>query len=347
MALGTVRAVATWVEVRVHVCLFIECMYLLRRRGSLKTTAATVFTFASITLFVLSTIHTGMSCTPLFFSMTLTFISHIVLNLVRFINTFVVLDSIEAETYWLDFSHGEILTYYVLTGVQTWLGDILIIYRCWFIFNKKFISIIIPALLVLASIIITAVTYTGAVKDPVTAIALADTIFPLSLAQNLMTTGLILYKIMKQHYRLSALSIDTSTTHSFSSMLTVARLIIESAALYLLAILLLVIFYFAGACITPTIGINFTLLSLRLATISDSDAWGSRSTPAGVHSRSTVANVRFRTSDWQTPESWDADPDRVRSGETELQVKNAGLEFAPAPSSGKGSVSREGTLRID
>lgn len=266
-----------------------------------------------------------------------------------------MLDSIEAETYWLDFSHGEILTYYVLTGVQTWLGDILIIYRCWFIFNKKFISIIIPALLVLASIIITAVTYTGAVKDPVTAIALADTIFPLSLAQNLMTTGLILYKIMKQHYRLSALSIDTSTTHSFSSMLTVARLIIESAALYLLAILLLVIFYFAGndvaevfqACITPTIGINFTLLSLRLATISDSDAWGSRSTPAGVHSRSTVANVRFRTSDWQTPESWDADPDRVRSGETELQVKNAGLEFAPAPSSGKGSVSREGTLRID
>lgn len=339
MALGTVRAVATWVETLlygVHVCLFIECMYLLRRRGSLKTTAATVFTFASITLFVLSTIHT-------------------VLNLVRFINTFVVLDSIEAETYWLDFSHGEILTYYVLTGVQTWLGDILIIYRCWFIFNKKFISIIIPALLVLASIIITAVTYTGAVKDPVTAIALADTIFPLSLAQNLMTTGLILYKIMKQHYRLSALSIDTSTTHSFSSMLTVARLIIESAALYLLAILLLVIFYFAGndvaevfqACITPTIGINFTLLSLRLATISDSDAWGSRSTPAGVHSRSTVANVRFRTSDWQTPESWDADPDRVRSGETELQVKNAGLEFAPAPSSGKGSVSREGTLRID
>ena len=123
----------------------------------------------------------------------------------------------------------------------------------------------------------------------------------------------------------------------------------------------------------PSPGINFTLLSLRLATITDSDAWGSRTTPHGAHSRSTVANVRFRTSDWrthesgdwqspegvwqspegvwQTPDSWDTD--RTRGAETELQVKTSGrelaggLEFAPAPSTVKGSLLDDPASRID
>ena len=76
--------------------------------------------------------------------------------------------------------------------------------------------------------------------------ALSNAIFPLSLSQNVLTTGAILYKILRQHRRMNSLSVDSA--HSFSSMLTVARLIIESAALYLVAMLLLVIFYFTGVC---------------------------------------------------------------------------------------------------
>ncbi|KAL1755231.1 hypothetical protein FB107DRAFT_275082 [Schizophyllum commune] len=362
--LATIRAVSIWIETLlygVHACLFFECMYLLKKRGTLKTMAATVFTYASIALFIVSTIHTG-------------------LNLARFIKTFVLLQGTQEQTtYWTNFASGEVLAYYVLTAIQTWIGDLLIIYRCWFVYNKNYMIIILPFVLVLSSFIISILLWTNSVTNMSALTALSNAIFPLSLSQNVLTTGAILYKILRQHRRMNSLSVDSA--HSFSSMLTVARLIIESAALYLVAMLLLVIFYFAGndaaevfqACITPTIGINFTLLSLRLATITDSDAWGSRTTPHGAHSRSTVANVRFRTSDWrthesgdwqspdgvwqspegvwQTPDSWDTD--RTRGAETELQVKTSGrelaggLEFAPAPSTVKGSMLDDPALRID
>ncbi|KAL1747293.1 hypothetical protein HDZ31DRAFT_72303 [Schizophyllum fasciatum] len=356
--LETVRAVSIWIETLlygVHSCLFFECMYLLKRRGSLKTNAATVFTVASIALFIVSTVHTG-------------------LNLARFIKTFVLLQGAPNQIlYWTDFVSAEVRAYYVLTAVQTWIGDLLIIYRCWFVYNKNYLVVIVPFILVLASFIMSILLWTNSVTNASALTSVSNAIFPLSLAQNVLTTGAILYKIIRQHYRINSLSMDS--VHSFSSMLTVARLIIESAALYLLAMLLLVIFYFTGnnvaevfqACITPTIGINFTLLSLRLATISDSDAWGSRTTPHGAHSRSTVANVRFRTGDWQTPDSWDTD--RARSAETELQVKGGareydaggeydggeygggefagGLEFAPAPSAAKGPMYGQPSLRID
>lgn len=71
-----------------------------------------------------------------------------------------------------------------------------------------------------------------------------NAIYPLSLAQNVMTTGLITLKIWNQH-RNSAASgvIDRS---SRLSLLKIVRIIIESAMIYTGQLFVLVILYFAN-----------------------------------------------------------------------------------------------------
>lgn len=67
------------------------------------------------------------------------------------------------------------------------------------------------------------------------------TIYPLVFAQNIVTTGLIAFKIWTQH-RVSTANgvIDTS---SRLSLFNVLRIIIESAAIYTLQLLVLLILY--------------------------------------------------------------------------------------------------------
>lgn len=96
-----------------------------------------------------------------------------------------------------------------------------------------------------------------------------DFVYPGHLSQNVLTTGLIAYKIWKQHIlskRSGVRAISNIT------LLSVARLVVESAMVYTLQLSALVVLYFLGhpaqvilqAAIVPSLGIVFVLLTIRV-----------------------------------------------------------------------------------
>lgn len=85
-------------------------------------------------------------------------------------------------------------------------------------------------------------------------------IYPLSFVQNLMTTGLIILKIFLQHR--ASKKAGVVNLGSTLSLIRVVRVVIESAAIYTIQLLALIILYFRNdngqyilqVAISPSIG---------------------------------------------------------------------------------------------
>jgi len=94
-----------------------------------------------------------------------------------------------------------------------------------------------------------------------------DTIYSLAFVQNTMTTGLIAYRIWVQDRK--SQGVVSSSLH----LITLIRIIVESASIYVLNVLILIILYalnsngqfVAQEAIVPVCGIVFTLITVRLA----------------------------------------------------------------------------------
>lgn len=71
-----------------------------------------------------------------------------------------------------------------------------------------------------------------------------DLLFPLHLSQNLITTSLIAVKVYRGH--LLSRRAGLLATQKPSRLVTVLRIIVESAAVYTIQLALLLVFYFAG-----------------------------------------------------------------------------------------------------
>ena len=67
-----------------------------------------------------------------------------------------------------------------------------------------------------------------------------NTIYSLAFVQNSITTGLIAYRIWRQDRRSVAAGISTG---SKTSLIPVVRIVVESAAIYLLELLVLIVLY--------------------------------------------------------------------------------------------------------
>ncbi|KAF8664205.1 hypothetical protein AX16_000768 [Volvariella volvacea WC 439] len=97
-----------------------------------------------------------------------------------------------------------------------------------------------------------------------------DVIYPITFVTNVLTTGLIAYRILRQHQHSQRSGIQPS--NSRLSLFSVVRIIIESAAVYTLEVLILIILYFlqhrgqfvVQSMIVPTVGIVFSLVAVRL-----------------------------------------------------------------------------------
>lgn len=89
-----------------------------------------------------------------------------------------------------------------------------------------------------------------------------NAIYPLSLIQNIMTTGLIAFKVWIQHRRSAASGVVNRGSRL--SLLKVARIIVESATLYTIQLFVLIILHFRNdnfqfivqSAIVPSIGKN-------------------------------------------------------------------------------------------
>jgi hypothetical protein len=100
---------------------------------------------------------------------------------------------------------------------------------------------------------------------------LINTSYPLNLAQNIITTGLIIYRLWRQHRESSAAGVQSLEL----PLVTMIRIIVESALLYTTELLLLLVLgadgsngkYFMRYLLIPTIGLSThfcTVLAFKL-----------------------------------------------------------------------------------
>ncbi|KAF5327912.1 hypothetical protein D9619_004021 [Psilocybe cf. subviscida] len=231
--------------------------------------------------------------------------THLLLQGVRFYrSTFGNFDLKGRMSYLRNPNNWEFPWLLLLILIQTWLGDALVIYRCYFIWNNNLWLIFVPVCLLLGTIGIgTYVVYlTINVQPTINAVpyGLANSAYPLAFAQNFMTTSLIILKIVLQHRESKKAGI--LMLGSKLSLIRIVRIVIESAGIYTIQLLVLVILYFRSdtfqwviqQAIVPSIGITFLLLAIRIE--------ASRN-----HNTKTRSNLGIRSS--MIPR-WTHDPDR-------------------------------------
>ncbi|KXN89033.1 hypothetical protein AN958_06384 [Leucoagaricus sp. SymC.cos] len=250
--------VAIWCEVTlmagIYTCLFFEAGYIMLRKRKDNIASARVFLITTFLMYILST-------------------AHIILGLYRMLRAYVW--RVEPPAfYFMDFFLWETLAHNAMLCIMTWLGDALVIYRCWVVWNYNYWVIILPLILLTLEFAINTMllvwyTHSG-LASGVDILAWMATIYPLVFAQNIITTGLIAFKIWTQH-RTSAANgvVDAS---SRLSLMHILRIIIESAGIYTIQLLVLLILYpmqhnaqfIVQSAVIPSIGIVFVLIAVRV-----------------------------------------------------------------------------------
>ncbi|KAF6751010.1 hypothetical protein DFP72DRAFT_909025 [Ephemerocybe angulata] len=259
---------AAWLETLFYgfyACLFTFAMRIMitRRASSEKSTVRKIFFGSIILMFVTATVHECECLT-----------TYRLLRAFGFMlsPTGVPVGYLRMDTYWDNYAYS------VMNGIMTWVADALVIYRCYVIWGSNVYVIILPTLLSLAAMAVNLTlyiwwghqwtSYEGV--EPFVNLA-----YPLPFAQNVLTTGLIAWKIIRQHRRSQSSGLVSVPTNM--SLLTVARIIVESAMLYTIMLLMMIIFYFDGhpiqytirGALIPSIGIVFLLIAIRVDAARD------------------------------------------------------------------------------
>jgi len=168
-------------------------------------------------------------------------------------------------------------TLYATQGI---LGDTVAIYRCWIVWGRNYKLVALPLVLLIVSIIsgytVTVYLSTGPTGETIFNERLNKWIkvfYAVAVIQNTMTTSLMAYRLWSvekasEDYRLYR-----------SSFLPIARILIESAALYLaVEIVLLSVYcahsnaqYIVNDLIPPVVGITFSAIAIRVTWRSHQD----------------------------------------------------------------------------
>ncbi|TFK19921.1 hypothetical protein FA15DRAFT_153958 [Coprinopsis marcescibilis] len=256
-----------WVETLlygIYVVLFIGSVKLMiKRRSERHPPSKIVFITLIILMFVLTTYWTGV-------------------NVYRFIRAYALMIMATSGGpfnlpihYFRFFATWDNFSYVIVSSLLFWMADFLAIYRCYIIWERSRRVVALPFLLLLVSIGTNGVNFHFFLYGPRGGIPfrtvkpLLDFVYPGHLAQNVLTTGLIAYKIWKRHVVSQAAGVRASST---VTLLSVARIVVESAMLYTLQMLALVILHplehparlVFQAAIVPSTGIVFVLISIRV-----------------------------------------------------------------------------------
>ncbi|KAG2002932.1 hypothetical protein CC2G_003577 [Coprinopsis cinerea AmutBmut pab1-1] len=154
-------------------------------------------------------------------------------------------------------------------------ADMLIIYRCYLIWGRKPLVILLPATIFLGSISFSILNiYWFRHRDALPSTTMYNILtatFPLYFAQNVITTGLISYKIYWQ-WRMSVdAGLQAAAGPGMIPLVAVVRILVESAALYTSQVFLLILFHtfwspgsaMIQQLLVPTVGIAFALIAIR------------------------------------------------------------------------------------
>ncbi|KAH9476023.1 hypothetical protein JR316_0011592 [Psilocybe cubensis] len=302
---------AVWIEVflyGVYVTLFVSAItVILKKRATARMESAHsawIFLICVILMFMVATLH-------------------LVINVYRFLRANILgVDPAGALHYFFDSTRWENITANAIMCVMSWLGDALVIYRCYYVWDCNFWIVALPLVLFFGTIGINSSTlywfthpYDTHLKVP-TMISLLNAIFPLALTQNVLTTGLIAFKIWLQHKASSRSGVVDRGSRL--SLIRILIIIIESAMVYTLQLLVVIILYFkksnaqfiVQSAIVPSVGIVFVLIAVRVHVAKSQSVFGtglgtlpawldedtSDSEMNGDRSSSPVAGVTFRVS---------------------------------------------------
>ncbi|TFK64238.1 hypothetical protein BDN72DRAFT_278578 [Pluteus cervinus] len=253
--------IGTWCETLlfgVYTTLFLESTVIMFERYSRRPFSARLFTAIMCIIYMISMAHIGV-------------------GLYRLIKGYVWIEGSQAQLrYWsIAFAHPVEATLVNLLQVAViTMADFLLLYRCYIVWSRTFWIIIPSTILVLANFGVNIATNTlwamlGALRGT-RYIYLLNAIFPISIAQNVLTTGLIIYRLIRQHQESRAAGVHDSSSRL--NLRNVGRIMLESAAIYTCTLLLSLILYimnFDGQFIlvdmtVPIIGITWSLIAVRL-----------------------------------------------------------------------------------
>ncbi|PPQ99838.1 hypothetical protein CVT24_009632 [Panaeolus cyanescens] len=177
------------------------------------------------------------------------------------------IDEFLKTSYWLSVMK---MVCYV---VQTFIGDSILLYRCWVVYNKRWLVIVVPVLLWLGTTVCGALTIfvqatledsSGALLNASSLVPFITSMLCLTLATNVLTTSLIVHRIWKIRREVR----HRSTIHSQSPLTSVLIVLIESGLMYTCSIVILFGLYMASNnaqygvsnAVVQIIGITFNLI---------------------------------------------------------------------------------------
>ncbi|KAF8142255.1 hypothetical protein K438DRAFT_2114669 [Mycena galopus ATCC 62051] len=165
----------------------------------------------------------------------------------------------------------------VVYTIQSILGDAMAVYRCWILWNKRSVFIILPCCLLTVSLIAGCmVTVLFATSNPEASIFAPrlthwiTVFYSVAVTQNVITTGLMALRLWTADRQSARIRIGGGL------VLPVLRILLESAALYLFVEILLLALYSVNynaqfiilETITPVVGITFGMITLRILLLS-------------------------------------------------------------------------------
>ncbi|KAH6885079.1 hypothetical protein BKA70DRAFT_1574548 [Coprinopsis sp. MPI-PUGE-AT-0042] len=168
----------------------------------------------------------------------------------------------------------------LLLAIILWTGDALVIYRCFLIWQRSYLVIAIPSLLYIVTVGLQVVNLWW-VSHQISVLnvvgrrwPLLRIIFPLYFTQNVLTTGLILFRIW--HHRRGMINAGVASLNT-PSLIALMRAVVESAAVHTAGLLVILVlrfldrpgWYIGLLILHPTTGIMFVLMAIQVHVVQE------------------------------------------------------------------------------
>jgi len=204
----------------------------------------------------------------------------------------------------------------VIYTLQTVLGDAVLLWRCYIVWNKT-LFVLIPGVIIILANFALGIVVSWAVNAAVpgkdifnTAVQYITAFFATTLCVNMSCSAAIAFKIW--------LSRRSAPITSGISLVPIIAVIIESGAIYSTSILSTLIAYLSGSngqyaaldLVTPLVGVVYCLIVLQ------------------IHFHLRVSRVlrKGATSNWSIPQAW-----RRNVAQTESIVLRSDVNIKPYP----------------
>ncbi|KAF7348031.1 hypothetical protein MSAN_01755500 [Mycena sanguinolenta] len=165
-----------------------------------------------------------------------------------------------------------------LEALVTTVADVFIVFRTFIVWNRNWYIVVIPALLCLANfgtgilVLVTQVqsaTQNASVEATINAL---NAFLSLTLATNIVSTGLISFRIIKINRDVASMA-SSNRSPARSASMRILSIIVESAAMYTLLLTAILITnrydefvtFALIDCTPPTIGLVFSYIIIRVS----------------------------------------------------------------------------------